>query len=213
MTTGHSDTTVPARGKDALPHSPAEDIHALIMGSSFAAFGLVLLKAAGLVTGGVAGIALMISYRTGWSVGALFVAINLPFFILAQRRLGWIFTLKSLAAMGILALFSILMPQWLRLEGVNVAFAAVFGGSLIGMGVLSLARHQASVGGMGIVALYLQERKGISAGLTQFVFDVLVVAAAFAIIDPERLAFSVVSALALSLVMFAYHRPGRYTGH
>ncbi|GAY22804.1 hypothetical protein SFOMI_3366 [Sphingobium fuliginis] len=66
---------------------------------------------------------------------------------------------------------------------------------------------------MGIVALYLQERKGISAGLTQFVFDVLVVAAAFAIIDPERLAFSVVSALALSLVMFAYHRPGRYTGH
>ena len=130
------------------------------MGSSFVAFGLVLLKAAGLITGGVAGLALMTSYKTGWPVGARCVAINLPFFILAQRRLGWMFTLKSAAAMAAIALFSMLMPQWLHLDGANVAFAAVFGGSLIGMGVLSLARHRASVGGVGIIALYLQERRG-----------------------------------------------------
>lgn len=215
MTTGINDASAahpPSRAKTPR-HSLAEDLHALVMGSSFAAFGLVLLKAAGLITGGVAGMALMTSYKTGWPVGVLFVAINLPFFVLAQRRLGWTFTLKSAVAMATIALFSMLMPRWLHLEGVNIVFAAVFGGSLIGMGVLSLARHRASVGGIGIIALYLQERRGISAGLVQFSFDILVIISAFAIIDPDKVAYSALSALALSIVMFAYHRPGRYAAH
>lgn len=215
MTTRIDDAAAAPRssGAGTPRHSLAEDMHALTMGSSFVAFGLVLLKAAGLITGGVAGLALMTSYKTGWPVGALFVAINLPFFILAQRRLGWTFTLKSAAAMAAISLFSMLMPRWLHLEGVNVVFAAIFGGSLIGMGVLSLARHRASVGGIGIIALYLQERRGISAGLVQFSFDILVVASAFTIIDPDKVVYSALSALALSLVMSAYHRPGRYAGH
>ena len=37
-------------------HSALEDVHALLIGSSFIAVGLTLLKAAGLVTGGVAGV-------------------------------------------------------------------------------------------------------------------------------------------------------------
>jgi uncharacterized membrane-anchored protein YitT (DUF2179 family) len=182
------------------------------MGSSFAAFGLVMLKGAGLVTGGLAGVALTISYLTGWPVGLLFVAINLPFFVLAQRKLGWLFTLKSLASMFALGLLSSWMPQWLKLDGVSPAFAAIFGGSLIGMGVLSLARHRASVGGIGILALYLQQRRGISAGLIQMMLDVLILAGAFAAIDVTRLGYSVMSAVALNLVMVAYHRPGRYAG-
>jgi uncharacterized membrane-anchored protein YitT (DUF2179 family) len=202
----------PADPAVAPPHSLAEDVHALLIGSSFAAFGLVMLKAAGLVTGGVAGIALIVSYLTGWPVGLLFVAINLPFFLLAQRRMGWVFTLKSMATMLALALFSTLIPGWMKLEGVNPAFAAIFGGTLIGMGILSLARHRASVGGIGILALYLQERRGISAGLVQMVADVAIVSAAFGVIDLARLGYSALSALALSLVMLAYHRPGRYAG-
>ena len=58
----------------------------MALGSSLAAFGLVLLKAAGLVTGGVAGLALILSYRTGMQVGVLFVALNAPFFLLARSR-------------------------------------------------------------------------------------------------------------------------------
>jgi len=39
------------------------------------------------------------------------------------------------------------------------------------------------------------------------------VAAAFAVIDPARLALSILSAVALSLVIIANHRPGRYAGY
>ncbi len=205
---------MPPTPPSAAPrHTLLEDVHALLVGASFAAFGLVLLKAAGLVTGGIAGVALIISYATGWPVGLLFAVINLPFFVLAQRRMGWAFTFKSLATTAVLGGLTFGIPVWVHLDGVNPAFAAVFGGTLIGMGVLALARHGSSVGGIGILALYLQQTRGINAGRTQLAFDICVVAASFFIVDLQRLGYSALSAVALSLVLLAYHRPGRYAGY
>jgi uncharacterized membrane-anchored protein YitT (DUF2179 family) len=186
-------------------HSFAEDIHAIIMGTSFAALGVVLLKAAGL--------ALIIFYLTGWPVGPLFFCLNLPFFILAQRTMGWTFTIKSLLTTGLLSLLIVWMPQWLHISAINPIFASIFGGSITGMGVLALARHRSSVGGIGALALYLQEKQGISAGKVQVSADCLIVAAAFFAIDMTHLLLSIISAASLSLVMIAYHRPGRYTGY
>ena len=91
-------------------HHLAEDIHALVTGASFCAFGLILLKAAGLITGGVAGLALMVAYLTRWPVGLLFVLLSAPFFLLAQRRMGWAFTLKSVLTLGLLAGFTSVIP-------------------------------------------------------------------------------------------------------
>jgi hypothetical protein len=42
--------------------------------------------------------------------------------------------------------------------------------------------------------------------------DVMVVAASVAVIPGRSAAFSALSAFAQSLVVFAYHRPGRYAG-
>ncbi|WP_229813864.1 YitT family protein [Novosphingobium colocasiae] len=201
------------RPQAAPPHSRLEDAHALLMGSSFVAFGLVILKAAGLVTAGVAGIALVLSYAMGWPIGSLFVAINLPFFLLAQKSMGVTFTIKSFGAMVILAALSRFIPLWLHLSSVQPAFAAIFGGSLIGMGVLSLARHKASVGGIGIVALLLQDRRGWNAGLTQMMFDMVIIGVSLPLVGLAKVGYSILSAVALNGVMFAYHRPGRYSGY
>src|SRR3954467_7680193 len=46
----------------AVPHTLAEDAYGLVSGVLFAAVGIAMLKAAGLVTGGIAGIALLTSY-------------------------------------------------------------------------------------------------------------------------------------------------------
>jgi uncharacterized membrane-anchored protein YitT (DUF2179 family) len=105
------------------------------------------------------------------------------------------------------------MPHWLKVTGVDPVFAAVFGGTIIGMGILALARHKSSVGGVGVLALYLQERRGISAGKVQMIADCLVVAAAFTVISRERLLLSILSAVALSAVIIANHKPGRYEGY
>ncbi|KRA59840.1 hypothetical protein ASD79_09885 [Caulobacter sp. Root655] len=197
----------------AARHTPIEDVHALLIGTSFIAVGLTLLKAAGLVTGGVAGVALIVSYLTHWPVGVVFFLLNIPFYVLAQRTLGWVFTGKTLATNLLLMALAWGMPHWLKVTGVDPVFAAVFGGTIIGMGILALARHKSSVGGVGVLALYLQERRGISAGKVQMAADCLVVIAAFAVIDWDKLLLSILSAVALSVVIIANHKPGRYEGY
>jgi uncharacterized membrane-anchored protein YitT (DUF2179 family) len=197
----------------ATRHTIIEDVHALLIGTSFIAVGLTLLKTAGLVTGGIAGIALIVSYLGGWPVGVVFFVLNLPFYVFAQRALGWMFMFKTLAVNVALTGLTLALPYWLRLKGVDPIFAAVFGGTIIGMGILALARHRASVGGIGVLGLWLQEKHGVSAGKVQMGTDVLVVGAAFMVVSLDKLLLSILSAVALSIVIIANHKPGRYAGY
>ncbi len=194
-------------------HTVSEDVHSILIGTSFIAVGIALLKAAGLVTGGIAGLALILSYATGWQVGLLFFALNIPFYELARRTMGWTFTLKTLATNALLAGFTVVLPLWLQLERVDPLFAALFGGTIIGMGVLALARHRSSVGGIGVLAMYMHEKRGVSAGRVQLAADIAIIASAFAVIDLSKLGLSLLSAAALSLVIIVNHRPGRYSGY
>jgi uncharacterized membrane-anchored protein YitT (DUF2179 family) len=194
-------------------HTLAEDIYAILIGASLSAYGIVMLHAAGLVTGGVAGIALTVSYLTGIPVGTLFFVINLPFLILAQRTMGWLFAIKSAATVALLSLLTVVIPRLSPMTQVDPWFAAIFGGTMIGMGILSLARHKSSVGGVGVLALYLYETRGINAGKVQGAADTLIVLSAFVAIDTRHLLLSVISAIALSLVLYTFHKKGRYTGH
>jgi len=92
-------------------------------------------------------------------------------------------------------------------------FAAVVGGTVIGLGILVLARHQAGVGGTGVVTLWLQRTRGWNAGRTQIALDVVILAAAIPVVSTGQLVWSVLSAAAISLILIAWHRPGRYIGH
>jgi len=48
--------------------------------------------------------------------------------------------------------------------------------------------------------------------MTQISFDIVILLASLTVISPMRLLWSAVSALAISGVLIAWHRPGRYTG-
>jgi uncharacterized membrane-anchored protein YitT (DUF2179 family) len=194
------------------PHSLVDDTQALCTGTLFVALGVVLFQTAGLLTGGTAGIAFLIHYATGWPFGAVFFAINLPFYWLGARVLGWRFTIKTFVAIALLSVLSAWLPQLIRIAELNPVFAAVMGGFLIGVGLLVLFRHQASLGGLNIVVLWLQQTRGWRAGALQMGVDVAIVLAAFAVVSPLRIALSVLGAVALNLILAINHRPGRYLG-
>jgi uncharacterized membrane-anchored protein YitT (DUF2179 family) len=86
------------------------------------------------------------------------------------------------------------------------------GGFLIGVGLLMLFRHQASLGGVNVLVLWLQQRFGWRAGAVQMGIDCAIVVAALAIVDPVSVAISVIGAVALNLVVAINHKPGRYLG-
>lgn len=193
-----------------LRHRPHEDVQALLTGTLFVAIGVMLFGRTGLLTGGTAGIAFLLHYATGWNFGLVFFLINLPFYGLAYQRMGRAFTLKTFAAVALLAVFSNLLPQLLELGSVQPVFAALAGGLLMGTGMLILFRHRASLGGFNVLVLYLQERFGWRAGLLQMALDCSIVLMAFAVTDAWHIALSVLGAVAMNQTLAINHRTGRY---
>lgn len=195
-----------------VPHSLFEDIQALLVAPLLVAFAILLFQRAGLLTGGTVGIAFLIHYMTGWSMGAVVFVVNLPFYLIAVRAMGWGFTLRTFAAVGLLSLYTEVLPSLVQLQFLNVFFAAVMGGFLIGLGLLILIRHKASLGGSTIVAIYLQQARGWRAGVVQGVTDVMILGAGIFVRDPLAVGLSIIGALALNLVIAVNHRTGRYMG-
>jgi uncharacterized membrane-anchored protein YitT (DUF2179 family) len=193
-------------------HTFFEDVQALVTGTLFVALGVNMYAHAGLLTGGTAGLAFLIHYATGWRFGVVFFVINLPFVWFAIRTMGWTFTVKTFVAVGLLSLFAELLPLVVRFDRLHPAFAAVMGGLVIGAGLLMLFRHRASLGGLNVLVLWLQERHGVRAGKVQMAVDCAIVAAAFAIVEPGLVLLSVLGAVALNLVVAVNHKPGRYLG-
>ncbi len=203
---------MPSAAPSAPPHTVLEDVLGLAIGVFLASLGLFLLQEVGAVTGGTAGLSLLLSYAMPVPFGVLFVAINLPFFVLALLQKGWAFTLRSLGAVVVAALATPLHGRWLGVASIDEVYAVVAGNVLAGMGLLALFRHGASLGGFSALAFIVQERFGWRAGYVQMSLDVLVVAAATTVVDPAAVLLSALGAVVLNLVLAFNHRPGRYMG-
>lgn len=191
-------------------HTAAEDIQGLIAGSMIAALGLYILAQVGLLTGGMAGLAFVLHYATGLSFGLLFFLLNLPFYILSFKRVGLDFTLKTFAAVGATSFLVEVENRFLVIQMIQPFWAAILGGLLLGFGLLALYRHRASLGGLGILAIYIQDRFGIRAGLVQLVFDLAVMACAFFVVSPMVVVWSILGAVVLNLFLAINHRSDRY---
>lgn len=191
-------------------HSVLDDAQGLAAGSMLASLGVLLLSTGGLLTGGTAGIAFLLHYATGVAFGVIFFLINLPFYYLALKRFGLTFTLKTFTAVTLTSLLTEALPRYIDLADIDPLIAALFGGLLVGTGMLALFRHQASLGGFGILALFLQDRFGWRAGLVQLGFDAVVLAFSFFVASPLIIACSVAGAVVLNITLAFNHRRDRY---
>lgn len=194
------------------PHGPLEDAQAFTLATSMAGFGLLMLTHLGLITGQTAGLAVLISYTTGWGFGPVFFTINLPFYVLAWMRMGPRFTIKSFIAVGMLSAVSMLLPDVVRFETLDPVVGVLLAGALTGLGLIILFRHGASLGGIGVLALFIQDRTGIRAGWTQLGFDLVLFAVALTLIGGTPILLSLLGAVITNLVIAVNHRPDRYTG-
>ncbi|UCU97769.1 YitT family protein [Acidovorax radicis] len=194
----------------SVPHSHTEDAMALFTGVLLISVGVAFFTSAGLLTGGTAGLAFLLHYATGVGFGKIFFVLNLPFYWLALRKLGRAFTLKTFAAVLLLSVLTELQSRFLQFAQIQPLYAAIAGGLITGTGFLVLFRHRCSLGGVGILALYLQDRYGWRAGKVQMAVDCCIVLLALWTVEPLRVAWSIAGAVALNLVLTMNHRPGRY---
>lgn len=199
--------------QQATPHGIADDVLGILTGTFTASLGLFLLNASAAVTGGTAGLSLLVGYATGWSFWALFAVINVPFAILAVVKKGWNFTLRTMLSIALVSGFGLVHETFFRIDDLQPLYGVLAGNLLAGIGVLILFRHRSSVGGVHIIALLLQERFGFRAGWSLMVFDTLIILLALLVVPWPNVLMSAAGAILLNLVLALNHRPGRYVGH
>ncbi|PSK82911.1 uncharacterized membrane-anchored protein YitT (DUF2179 family) [Limimaricola soesokkakensis] len=198
------------RASTPTRHSALEDLQGLGIGIFACSIGLHVLTQVGLITGQTAGVAVIISYLTSWSFGAVFFVINLPFYVLAWFRLGPEFTLKSIVSVTLLSLLTELLPAHFEIVRLDTWLGAIIFGTLTGLGLLGVFRHNGSLGGLGIVALIVQDRYGFRAGYVQLAADAAIFATALALFDAATVLWSLLGAVILNTVIAFNHRRDRY---
>lgn len=197
-----------------IKHGRLEDALGVITGAIVISLGLFLLRSGGVVSGGTAGLSLLLSYTIAVPFGLIFIAVNLPFFALAARGKGLDFVLRSgFAIVAVSALTSLHAQPWAFGQlHLHPAYAALFGNVLCGVGLLILFRHNSSLGGFNIIALFMQERFGIRAGYVLMVLDGIVVLCSAFVTPFVTVAISAAGVVIVSVILAQNHRPGRYLG-
>jgi uncharacterized membrane-anchored protein YitT (DUF2179 family) len=172
----------------------------IVLGCFLASIGLYMLKSTELVTGGTAGLSLGFSYLLSLPFGVVFFLVNIPFYIFSFVRMGWRFTVTTIAAVSILSLFTFLHPLYpaIALPGI---VASVAGGLTIGFGLILLFANQASLGGANILALFLQKRFNTNPGTVNFIFDFCVVMLSLYSVGLVKGIYSIVSIAVTSFVI------------
>ena len=198
--------------RDPIRHSWYEDGYAFLLGTILVSIGLEFFRIAGIIIGGTAGIAFIVHYVSGYNLGLVYFLINVPFYVVSFRAMGWVFTAKTFVAVALLSLETTLMPNVLSIAHIDPLYAAFAGGLTIGMGILALVRHHASLGGVNIVAFYLQNHFGWRAGKIQMGIDCIIVLSSLITLDKWHVALSVIAVISMNLMLALNHRPGRYNG-
>lgn len=196
----------------ATPHSRLEDVQGVLTGCLFVALSIIMFRESRLLLGGTTGLAFLLHYLGGWRLGPVLFLINLPFYVFAYRALGREFALKTFCAVGVLSLYTEVLPGLIAFSRLDPVFAAIMAGLLAGIGILILIRHGASLGGLGVLAIYLQKTRGWRAGTVQMLGDCVILSLGLLVVSAGQVALSVLAAGALNLVIAVNHRPGRYFG-
>lgn len=191
-------------------HPVIEDLFALLSASGLISLGVFFLEQAGLLSGGTAGLSMVLARIFDFSFGQVFFAINMPFYYLGWKHMGSRFTINTAVSVAVISFCTDHLDTVVQIESIGTAYAATIAGVLTGVGMLILFRHNASLGGVGILAIHLQKKFSISSGATLLVADLCILVTAFFIVDLELLALSAISVLLISLVLVLNHKPYRY---
>ncbi len=147
-----------------------------------------------LAGGGVSGLATVLHYITGFPIGIIAIALNIPLFILAIRSEGRVFGAKSLYATILLSFFIDIFAGFPPVTE-DILLASLFGGLLMGLGLGLVLVAGATTGGTDIVVKLVQRGiRHLPIGRTLLVVDVLVIAFATVVFRDIKIGlYSVIS--------------------
>jgi uncharacterized membrane-anchored protein YitT (DUF2179 family) len=164
----------------------------LSIGAFIAAFAIeVFLAPNNIIDGGVVGISMITSYKTGMNLGLLVALINIPFLCLAFTKMGKKFVLQTFFAVGVFSLaLNIFHKHYITND---LLLATVFGGIVLGLGVGIILKNEGSLDGTEILSLVVSKKWGLSVGEFILTLNVFIYGAAALVFGLENAMYSMLT--------------------
>lgn len=148
-----------------------------------------------ITTGGVAGIAALIFYSTGFPVQYTYLAVNVVLLIVALRVLGFKFMLNTIYAVILMSFLMGLMQDLIRLDdgtfpqllGDQRFMSCVIGAVLEGLGLGVVFLNNGSTGGTDIIAAIVNKYRDVSLGQIILLADVVIISSSYLIFHSVEL--------------------------
>ncbi|RBW71360.1 YitT family protein [Bacillus taeanensis] len=178
----------------------------VFVGLVLTSLGIKILAVSHLTFGGTAGIATILTFVTEYSWGIWFFIANLPFFFISFQELGKWFSISSLLSITGISLVREIFDQFLIFPELNMIVSSIIAGTLIGIGVTFVLNNGSSLGGIHILALYMDKKFQINRGVVIFICDGLIILAAAMMVGWQRAFISIICITIASTIIGRYKK-------
>ena len=188
------------------------DTAVFVSASALFSFGINCFMAKNnILNGGLTGIATILNYLYEIPIGTSIFIMNIPLLIIALKKLGILFVLRTFWVIGISSVI-INMGTVLPVYENDLLISSIFGGVLSGLSLGMIFLRNATTGGVDIIARLIKLKfPHITLGKSIFLLDaIVVIAGGFVYGNFESLLYAAVtifvSALVLDYVVFGMSR-------
>lgn len=172
----------------------------ITIGAIVTGFGLAsFLAPNNIIDGGVIGVSMILSSISSLNLGLLIILLNLPFVLLAWKKMGTKFVVLTGYANIILAL-SVNFFHAYKVTS-DLLLATVFGGIILGVGVGTILKNESSLDGTEMLSLIVSRKFGFSVGEFILIINIFIYAAAGLVFGWESAMYSVMTYFIVSKVI------------
>ncbi|WP_028401334.1 YitT family protein [Ectobacillus panaciterrae] len=156
-----------------------------------------------MISGGFAGVGMIIGYLTHYDIGTLIFLLNLPLFGLSYKYLGKKITFLTAYFITFSTIAMAIVP--VQQLSHDILLSSVFGGILCGGATGIVFRFAASTGGFDVIGLLVARYWDISIGAVIFVFNCLLLIIAGFMFGWDITLYTFISRFVVSKVIDGIH--------
>lgn len=177
------------------------DFVLVTVGSLIAAIGFsCFLLGNHIASGGVVGLAVSLQKLFGWNPGNFVLIMNIPLLLSCYFLLGKSTFIKTVYGAWIYAIF-IKLTEYLPTLTHNPLLAAIFGGTITGLGLGLVFLGNSSTGGTGIITQILHKYSPLPLAVAMTIIDGFSVSMGFIAFDADTVMYSIISLLIIGYVI------------
>lgn len=176
-----------------------------LFGSLSCSIGVVyFLVPNNLITGGTAGLALLLHHLMPFTIGIWMVIINVPLVLLGSKYFGKMYAVNSVATIILISVLIDILNEFLNFPAVTneTLLASIFGGIFIGLGIGLIIKGNSSAGGSTILATIIASKTKYKASEAMLFIDAMVLLLSIYVLnDVNKALWSIVSIYATTRII------------